>query len=142
MRRTGAILAIVLCASAATTEVKAGCGHYLVPAPQGDGPSLLRDLQVLSEWDRIQSHLPLTPTRDLPCSGPSCSKNPVRPESPVPPTLVRADSWCCTSIVLLTPVPEYFEGLGTSPSARPLRRASALERPPRSRPLAFALASR
>ncbi|MHC5542631.1 hypothetical protein ACYOEI_30770 [Singulisphaera rosea] len=139
MRRTGAILAIVLCALAATTEVKAGCGHYLEPASQDGSPSILRDLQVLSEWDRIQSHLPLTPTRDLPCSGPSCSKKPVQPESPVSPTLVRTDSWCCTSIFLPVPVPECLEGLGRSPSARPLRRASALDRPPRS--LLFALVS-
>ena len=132
LRRLGIFLAFVVCATVFASEVSAGCGHYVVLTSERDRLSALTDLQIVADLTDLASRPPLAPARDLPCSGPSCSRNPLHPEAPIPPAPVRSDSWCCTSTFLPITAPEPADGLGEPAPVRPLRRASAIERPPRT----------
>jgi hypothetical protein len=136
-RQAGMLLAFALAVSSMLTgEAQAGCGHYVFSAAQRDRLASLSDLQVVSLIERAEESAPLVP-REIPCSGPSCSRTPLSPDAPAPPAPVSSDSWCNTAFPLRLASPEGALGLGLPSAVRPVRRASALLRPPRSaRPLA------
>jgi hypothetical protein len=114
-------------------QAQAGCGHYVILLSQQERLASLSDLEVVADLDltALEARPPLVPLRELPCSGPACSRNPARPDAPAPPTPVRTDSWCCTGTILTPSAPKLVDAIVDPLPGRPIHLASGLERPPR-----------
>jgi hypothetical protein len=128
------LLAFALLVPAFVQQAQAGCGHYVILLSQQERLAAHTDLEVVSDLDlaALEAMPPLAPLRELPCSGPTCSRNPVRPEAPAPPTPVRTDSWCCTGTILILSASELVDAILDPLPGRPVHLCSGLERPPRS----------
>ena len=109
---------------------EAGCTHYVLA--RGHEALSANDLELL-QWVR-PAELTGAPAQDRPspCSGLSCSRNPMPPLAPAPAGPLRADLWAwlsaCvpTALVLTRGVPEL------STRARPVHAAFPPDRPPRA----------
>ncbi|MHC5542466.1 hypothetical protein ACYOEI_29940, partial [Singulisphaera rosea] len=96
------------------STAEAGCNH---------------GVKLNSEWSDLGISLEVNPSglgggngaesesdpkpfpRDVPCSGPSCSRGPGVPYVPTPLPPLHGGLWCCTSFALPLPTPELVDGL-------------------------------
>ncbi|HWE39794.1 MAG TPA: hypothetical protein VG406_24810 [Isosphaeraceae bacterium] len=97
-------------------------------------------LAIAGHFDRLRhaGAIPRQPAGDspmptAPCSGPSCSRQPVAPPAPPPMTPGwRVESWCCLDLVLV-PAPSPSRPRPTSePGARPRHLGPTIFHPPRT----------
>lgn len=120
----------------APRAAQAGCAHYVVAHGQGanTGAAFLNDLELFSEAAlRHAEGQPRSPfDGPSPCSGMSCSRNPMPPMAPVPAGPLRAESWAC---LYQSPPPAALPSLASlrkRATGRPVHLAFPPERPPRS----------
>ncbi len=95
-----ALLVLVGLACFAPSPARAGCSHYVVSSLSRSGVNSRTDPELFRPPNaREADPAPTAPRRDLPCSGPSCSRGPGLPHVPVPLPSVLSDQWCCTTAV-------------------------------------------
>lgn len=117
------------------STAEAGCSHGVRLNSEWSGldTSLEINLSGLNGGDRAESDSRPFP-RDVPCSGPSCSRGPGVPYVPTPLPPVHSGPWCCTSVAPPLSPPEPADGLADRVPSRPRRVAASIERPPRPLP--------
>lgn len=132
---TGAFLTLLVGAAVAPSQARAGCGHYVVSEFER-ARSVSTDLRILGEPPGDHSGRAPAPAerRERPCSGPSCSEGPQRPEAPTVTATPAGDRWCDTTATARVADPAAGGALEDGPSPRPLIRPTSLERPPRAVP--------
>lgn len=132
----GAWMALVAGGLVAPRAALAGCGHYAVTVSRLEAQKLsVYELEIFSQarlrGDAGPNGLPSD--RPSPCSGLSCSRNPVPPVAPpVPVGPLRGDSWACLALSPACPVPSCLRSLAGHSVGRPVHFAFPPERPPRS----------
>lgn len=130
---TGAFLTLLAGMVVAPTTAQAGCGYHAVPKAERTAASVNK-LQILSDLPVVapSAEAATEEHRGCPCSGPTCSENPGRPDapptSPFPPSL---DRWCDTTAAFALAGPGTADGVADDPSLHALILPSTLERPPR-----------
>ncbi len=124
---------LLVVGSVAPSQARAGCGHDVTSNLIRSVEESLFDLDVLksSATDRANP-APAVPRRDLPCSGPGCSKGRNLPQAPATSIPVRiSDPCCCMTFATGGDGPDAAEKLADLPIAHPRHNSSPLERPPR-----------
>ena len=117
----------------APSPARASCGDYVVSHPGRSAQDFLSDLDSpLPPGGGQAEQAPVTPSRDVPCSGPTCSRGPGVPSMPAPPPSLRCEPWCCTTSMLPLNGPELVDDLAGQTPRRPRRTAAAIEHPPRT----------
>lgn len=116
----------------APSSVRAGCGSHVFSSTVRSGIESLTVLDMLetSETGQVDP-LSGNSRRDVPCSGPTCSKGPGIPYAPSPLPSVRSETWCCTSINPPLNAPDLSGHLAETVSRRPVHCPLSIERPPR-----------
>ena len=109
---------------------EAGCTHYVLA--RGHEALSANDLELL-QWVRSAELTGSQPQdRPSPCSGLSCSRNPMPPLAPAPAGPLRADLWACLSAYVPTDSGPTRDVPELSASARPVHAAFPPDRPPRA----------
>lgn len=132
----GAWITLLVGGLVAPSAARAGCTHYVLAHGQGahSGLSPLDDLELLSEAALHRADGPLGAPLDhpSPCSGLSCSRDPMPPMAPAPAGPLRVDAWACLNLAIpLTPAP-LPSPLVEQAAGRPVHLAFPPDRPPRS----------
>jgi len=129
----GAIIALVMFGVGSTSETQAACGHYTLAKPDRDRDVSLDHLDVLSIDPDLRDATPQAPGRK-PCTSPSCSEEPSRPNAPTPPSPDFGERGLCSLV---------FQGIASlegsrlrtdEPSPHPVNHSATIERPPRHLP--------
>ncbi|MDR3634833.1 MAG: hypothetical protein P4L84_13595 [Isosphaeraceae bacterium] len=132
----GAWIALLASGVLAPATARAGCTHYVLLRDQGThgGVSVVNSLELLSP-----AELPGAGERSRrpvgfpsPCSGLSCSRNPMPPMAPAPAGLFPADAWACLNFA---PSPATLPSLACMMdrcARRPVHFAFPPDRPPRT----------
>jgi hypothetical protein len=131
----GAVIALAMLALGLPANVEAACGSGSSSKAEREAGSMIEHLEILST-DLI-SHQP-TPAGQgrRPCTGPSCSRGgSSEPNAPIPQSLETGDRWLCALVCLEIAKPDGYRRRLRAASPSPVKRASALERPPRSLPI-------
>src|SRR5262249_31275028 len=106
----------------APSSARASCGHYVVSHSGPSGPGLVFDLELVrSVAPEASVAVPSVPTRNLPCSGPMCSKGPGFPFVPAPLPAAQGDLWCCTTASTPPDGPELIGDLADEEGRHPRR---------------------
>ena len=128
----GTLLVFLGVAGIAPSPARAGCDHHVLSASDRLGLEPLFEQEFASLSGAAPA--PSAPRRDLPCSGPSCSRNSGLPHLPAPRFSVRSESWCCTTGVPPWIGPELADELADPAPGHPRRGGTDIERPPRFLP--------
>jgi hypothetical protein len=134
-RLTSGVLFLVLLGLVvyAPTPAWASCGDDVVPHHGRSAMDYLSDLDSpLPPSGGQAEQAPVAPSRDLPCSGPTCSRGPGVPYVPAPPPPLRCEPWCCTTSMPPLTGPELVDDLAGQTPRRPRRTSVAIEHPPRT----------
>jgi hypothetical protein len=130
---TGAFSMLLVIGGVAPSPARASCGHDVTSNRIQSARESRSDLELLKYSGADQANsAPAGPRRELPCSGPSCSRSQGLPSAPVTSILVRmSDPWCCTTISSRWDDPDSADKPVDLSIAHPRYNASRVERPPR-----------
>jgi hypothetical protein len=117
----------------APSPARASCGQDVTSNQTLSARESLFDLKLSKDLVADQANsAPAGPRRELPCSGPSCSRGQGLPSAPVTSFLVRvSDPWCCTTISSRWDDLDSVDKPVDLPIAHPRYDISRVERPPR-----------
>jgi hypothetical protein len=129
----GAFWVLLVVGGVAATPAEAGCGHGVTSNMSRSNARSFSNLELFRDSALDPTDSPLeTPRRNLPCSGPSCSKGQGLPHAPAPSSPSRSDSWCWTTLEILWCEPQSADKLATLSTPDPQYSTSPIERPPRT----------
>src|SRR5262249_4329789 len=132
----GAWMALLAGGLLAPAAAKAGCVHYVVANGRAEAERLsVNDLEIFSASRLRGNDSPIRAPADrpVPCSGMSCSRNPVAPLVPTAPLgSLRAEFWACVAVSPPPFAPPSLAACAAHSAARPVRLAFPPERPPRA----------
>ena len=129
----GVFSMILVIGGVAPSPARASCGHDVTSNRIRSARESLSDLELwkYSGADQANS-APAGPRRELPCSGPSCSRRQGFPSAPVTSVLVTmSDPWCCTTISSRRDDPDSAQKPVDLSIAYPRYNTARVERPPR-----------
>src|SRR4051794_26111072 len=93
----------------APSPARSSCDDHAVLHPGASALDYLSDLDSPLCADGEQSkQAPPAPSRDVPCSAPTCSRGSGVPPMPAPLSSWRSELWCCTTSILplIGPAPD------------------------------------
>jgi hypothetical protein len=130
----GAFCVLLLLGGVAPSSTRASCGHGVTSGLNRAIGVSLSDLELARyQGAALADPAPADPRRDMPCSGPSCSKGRSLPHAPSSSSSpVRSDPWCCTSAAPGWASPEAVDTLGDLAASRPRHTSFRIDRPPRA----------
>jgi hypothetical protein len=134
-RIAGAFCMLLVIGGAAPSAACASCGHDVTSNRARSARESFSRLELLKYTgvDQAKS-APAGTRRELPCSGPSCSRGRGLPPAPATSVPVRmSDPWCCcTTISSRWDDPDSAEKPDDLSTSHPWHNTSRLERPPRN----------
>ena len=120
---------LLLTGGVAPSTARASCGHDVTSNLSRSTRESLYELDVLKDSASLTREMP---RRDLPCSGPRCSKSQNLPQAPATSVPVRiTDPFCCTTFATRENDPDSDLKPAELSVPSPRYIASRLERPPR-----------
>jgi len=125
---------LVLVALGGIAPAEAGCSHYVESSLSRSGVNSRIDPKLFQAQSSGEAEpAPAAPRRDLPCSGPSCSRGTGLPRVPASFPSARSDQWCCATALPLVDRPGLADDVADPTPHRPRRSPFTIERPPRFR---------
>jgi hypothetical protein len=130
----GTFCMLLVIGGVAPAPARASCGHDVTSNGSRSARESLFDLKLSKDLGADQANsAPAGPHRELPCSGPSCSRDRGFPPAPATSVMVKMiDPWCSTTISSHWDDPVSAEKPVDLSISHPRHNTSRLERPPRN----------
>jgi hypothetical protein len=128
----GALLVLVGYVCGAPSTAEAGCGHYATSNADRSHVDSPADVRLFrADAGETSASGPAAPLRDVPCSGPTCSRGTGIPVVPASLASVRTDLWCNTTASASMMVPTLPADRADERHLNPRDVPNSIERPPR-----------
>ena len=131
-RIVGAFCALLVVGLVAPVPAQASCGNDVHSNASRSTRDSLSELELLGNFAEQGDVAPaVLPHRDVPCTGPTCSRGRGFPSAPARFVSARISDICCTTLVIYRGNPDSAAELTGLDTSHPRHNTFPPERPPR-----------
>jgi hypothetical protein len=132
-RIVGAVCALLVVGLVAPFPAQASCGNDVHSNANRSTRDSLSELELLGNFAEQGDVAPaMLPHRDVPCTGPTCSRGRGFPSAPARFVSARISDICTTTVVICWGTPDSGAELTDLDRSHPLHNTFPAERPPRA----------